>query len=93
MADTCAGYLGPMPLPLRPMHLPAPDEPTEAVVFDDIVRAARKEHLALTLRTVREARAGFTMVVVSGERYAAAYREGASWPDRFRAQLEGGLFG
>jgi len=75
------------------MHLTVRTEPTEAGVFDEIVRAARKEHLQLTLRTVRDERAGFGMVVVSGARYAAGYRCGASWPERFRLHLAEGLFG
>jgi hypothetical protein len=74
------------------MHVPARAEPTETGVFDEIVRAARKEHLRLTLRTVRDERAGLAMVVVSGPRYAAGYRAGASWPERFRAHLAQGLF-
>jgi hypothetical protein len=75
------------------MHLPTAPEPADADLFEAIVRDARKEHLQLTLRTVRDGRAGFSVVVVSGTRYAAGYRTGASWPERFRAHLQEGLFG
>lgn len=75
------------------MHLPLDREPTEADLFDAIVRDARKEHLHLTLRTVSGGHAGFDVVIVSGARYAAGYRTGTSWPERFRAHLADGLFG
>jgi hypothetical protein len=75
------------------MQMPLDREPTEADVFDAIVRDARKEHLQLTLRTVRGGHAGFSVVIVSGARYAAGYRSGTSWPQRFRAQLADGRFG
>jgi hypothetical protein len=57
-----------------------------------ILRAARKEHLELTVRIVRAPRAVDT-VIVRGSGYAAGYRQGASWPELFRSHLESGLFG
>lgn len=75
------------------MHLTVAPQPAAADQFDAIVRAARKEHLQLQLRAVCDERGGFNVLVVSGARYAAGYRAGTSWPERFRSQLEDGLFG
>ena len=68
-------------------------EPAETDLLHEILRAARKEHLELTVRIVRAPRALVDTVVVSGSGYAAGYRQGASWPDLFRSHLESGLFG
>lgn len=75
------------------MDLPPAPRPSATDQFDAIVRAARKEHLQLRLQAVCDDRGGFGVLVVSGARYAAGYRAGTSWPERFRAQLEEGLFG
>ena len=75
------------------MHLTLAPQPAAADQFDAIVRATRKEHLQLQLRTVSDDRGGFSVLVVSGARYAAGYRAGTSWPERFRSHLEDGLFG
>jgi hypothetical protein len=75
------------------MHLSLAPRPSAPDQFDAIVRAARKEHLQLQLRAVSDDRGGFSVLVVSGARYAAGYRAGGSWPERFRSHLEEGLFG
>jgi hypothetical protein len=75
------------------MHLTLAPRPAAADQFDAIVRAARKEHLQLQLRAVSDGPSGFSVLMVSGARYAAGYRAGTSWPERFRSHLEDGLFG
>lgn len=61
--------------------------------FEEIVRAACKEHLEPRRRLVRGPRAGTDTVIVSGRGDAAGYRGDAGRPERFEAQLEGGVFG
>lgn len=77
--------------------LKMPDEPIaippDTRLFDEIVRAARKEHLQLAIRVVRQPRTGIDTIVVSGTSYAAGYQQGATWPELFRRHLESGLFG
>lgn len=75
-----------------PMSTTAQDA-AESDRFVEIVRAAGKEHLQLQLSVVRGPREGMDTVIVSGRGYAAGYRGGAGWPERFKAQLEGGVFG
>lgn len=67
--------------------------PPDTHLFQEIVRAACKEHLNLELRVVRQPRTGIETMVVSGTSYAAGYQQGATWPELFRRHLASGLFG
>jgi hypothetical protein len=60
---------------------------------DDTAPAQRPDrHRSLKL-TVLRSENGASLIVISGRNAAVAYRPGPAWIERFKANLDSGLFG